>query len=192
MVLSVGSGLFFSQEFCCPLRKYQSRSKAHWHRMALQPSLGTASSCCWQDGAWTSSASSSVVFCTGAKHCGYSRGKAGSWRTQMPSSGLDFCSVCGWSLPWHLPWLCSRLCPVCRTGLGIRLTVGSHGCSVTVSLLNYPWLWGMSLYDTFLPGVCSNLVPFLWKGGGGGALKLPALLARKLVEWEHSSLGRKM
>lgn len=31
MVLSVGSGLFFLQEFCCPFRKYESCSKAHWH-----------------------------------------------------------------------------------------------------------------------------------------------------------------
>lgn len=31
MVLSVGSGLFFLQEFCCPFRKYKNRSKAHWH-----------------------------------------------------------------------------------------------------------------------------------------------------------------
>lgn len=30
MVLWVGPSLLFLQEFCCPFRKYLSRSKAHW------------------------------------------------------------------------------------------------------------------------------------------------------------------
>ena len=73
MVLSVGSGLSFLQEFCCPFRKYKSCVPRHTGtRLALQPPLGIALPCCWQDGAWTSAASSSAVFCTGAKHCGHS------------------------------------------------------------------------------------------------------------------------
>lgn len=45
----------------------------------------------------------------GANHCGYLWGKLGRWATQMPGSGLCFCSIYGWSDLWHLPWLWSRL-----------------------------------------------------------------------------------
>ena len=109
--------------------------------MKLQYSLGSAHSHCWQCGTYTSLASSSVVFCTRANHCGYSWGKAGSWRTQMPSSRMNLCSgVTGCQLifPSFLLGLADR--PACGVWCGVSC------CCATMSSLKSLsfdfWGWG--------------------------------------------------
>lgn len=191
MVLHVGSGLFFLQESCCPFRKYQSRSKAHWHPGGTAAFSWHCSSCCWQDRAWTPWASSSVVLCTGAKHCGYSQGKAGSWRTQMPSSGLDFCSFVAGPFPGICPGFAAACVPVCRAGLRIRLLLAL----MDVRSL-FPF-WIILDYEecAFMthssPGTCLVWCAFTAKKGGFLSNYWP-LLARKLMECDHSSSGRKI
>lgn len=78
MVLWVGPSLLFLQEFCCPFRKYLSRSKAHWQWRGAAAFSWHGLILLLAGQSMDLFSLSSVVLCTGARHWGYSRGKAGS------------------------------------------------------------------------------------------------------------------
>lgn len=88
---------------------------------ALQSSLGTAVSCCWQDRAWTSVASSSCCSLHRRQTLGLLMRQG--WQLKNPDAKLWTGLLFGL---WLAPSLASALAlqqplPVCRAGLRIRL-----------------------------------------------------------------------
>lgn len=121
MVLCVGPSLPFCRNSVVPLENIYAVPRHIGSGEALQSLLGTAVSCCWQDRAWTSVASSSCCSLHRRQTLGLLMRQG--WQLKNPDAKLWTGLLFGL---WLAPSLASALAlqqplPVCRAGLRIRL-----------------------------------------------------------------------